>query len=143
MSIKQISVFLDDRPGTLAELAKVLEQNDIDMRALAVADARDFGVVRMLVGDEQAAVAVLEGAGYVCMLTDVLAVGVDDSPGGFGAALEVLGELEVNIDYAYTLTTRVAGKAYLVARVSDVSRAVRELTERGWHCLSPQEITEV
>lgn len=142
-SIKQISVFLDDRPGTLAELAKVLEQNNIDMRALAVADAKDFGVVRMLVDDEQAAIATLEDAGYVCMLTDVLAVGVDDTPGGFSAVLSVLGELDVNIDYSYTLTTHSVGKAYMVAKVSDIGRAARELAERGWHCLEPADIPRV
>lgn len=143
MSIKQISVFLDDRPGTLAELAKVLESNNIDMRALSVADAKDFGIVRMLVDDELAAVAVMEDAGYVCMLTDVIAVGVDDAPGGFSAALEVLGELDVNIDYSYTLTTHAAGKAYIVARVSDTGRAVRELSERGWDCLTPEDLLKV
>lgn len=143
MSIKQISVFLDDRPGTLAELAKLLETNSINMRALAVADAKDFGIVRLLVDDEKAAIRVLEDGHYVCLLTDVLAVAVDDTPGGFSAVLEVLGELDVNIDYSYTMTTHAEGKAYIVARVNDVGRAVRELTARGWRCLKPEDLPQV
>lgn len=142
-TIKQISVFLDDRPGTLADLAKVLEQNNVDMRALSVADAKDFGIVRMLVDDDQAAIRTLEEAGYVCMLTDVIAVGVEDTPGGFSAVLQVLGDLDVNIDYSYTLTTHSVGKAYMVARVSDTGRAVRELSERGWQCLKPEDMPRV
>ena len=143
MSVKQISVFLDDRPGALAALAEVLKDNDIDMRAVSVADARDFGIVRMIVDDNAAAVAVMEDAGYVCSLLDVLAVGVEDSPGGFCAVLRALGDMDVNINYSYTMTTHNKDKAFLIARVSDIGRASDELEAGGWECLKEADIPNV
>lgn len=143
MSVKQISVFLDDTPGALAALAEVLKNNDIDMRAVAVADARDFGIVRLIVDDNAAAVAVMEEAGYVCSILDVLAVGVEDTPGGFCAVLKALGEMNVNINYSYTMTTHKADKAFLIARVSDIGKASKELEARGWECLKEADVPNV
>lgn len=140
MSIKQISVFVDDRPGTLAQLAQVLEDNNIDMRAICVADSKDFGIVRLVVDDNESAIAVMEDAGYVCMLTDVLAVEVDNTPGGLCKILKVLGDADVNIDYSYTLDAHAANQACIIARVSDLIRACEALESHGLKCL---EITDI
>lgn len=143
MSVKQISVFLDDAPGSLADLADILQRSSINMRAISVADAKDFGIVRMIVDDNESAVAVMEDAGYVCKMSDVLAVEVDDSPGGLYKILRALGDVDVNIDYSYTLTTNQAGKAYLVARVGDIGRASKELESNGWQCLKSEDIAKL
>lgn len=143
MNVKQISVFLDDAPGSLAGLAEVLHKNDVDMRALSVADAKDFGVVRMLVDNNEAALPALEDAGYVCMVNDVVAVEVDDSPGGLYKLLKALGDANVNVDYSYMLATSKSGKAYMIARVDDVGRALQSLEADGWRCLQAEDIPGV
>ena len=87
MATQQISVFLENKPGTLAEFCKVLEKNNIDMRAMCVADAMDFGIVRVIVDDVYSTVTILKDEGYVCQITKVLTVEMEDKPGALGKIL--------------------------------------------------------
>ncbi len=131
MTVKQISVFLENKPGQLAEFTSVLNQNKIDMRALSVADTRDFGIVRIIVNDAYKAACVLKEAGYVCSITPVLAVAIPDEPGGLNQILAILGDNQINLEYTYAFITRKKELAYMIFRVEDHEKAIEALLENG------------
>ncbi|MDO5361235.1 MAG: ACT domain-containing protein [Eubacteriales bacterium] len=131
MTVKQISVFLENKPGRLSELTEVLSQNNIDMRALSLAEAADFGIVRLIVDDIYSASTVLKDADYIISITKVLAVEMPDEPGALSKAISVLGDNDVNIEYMYAFTTRKKGIAYMIFRVEDNEKAIRVLQQNG------------
>ena len=123
MTTQQISVFLENRPGTLAEFCKVLQKNNIDMRAMCVADAMDFGIARVIVDNVYDTVTVLKDEGYICQITKVLTVEMEDKPGALSDILALLGEKNINLEYTYAFLTREKDKAYLVIKVADNAAA--------------------
>ena len=131
MTVKQISVFVENKPGKLAELTDYLHQHDIDMRALSIAETQDFGIVRMIVGDAYKASQVLKESGYVVSITPVLAVEMSDEPGSLYKILKVLGDGGVNLDYTYAFLGQKAATAYMVLRVEDNEKAIEVLSKSG------------
>lgn len=117
--IHQISVFLENRSGQLAEITHLLAENGIDIRAISIAETSDYGLARMIVNDAPKASAVLLEAGVILSMTPVCAVEVPDVPGGLAAFLQLLAEAEVDVEYMYSLFTHRDGRAYMVVRVSD------------------------
>ena len=101
MSVKQLSVFLENRPGALYGMTGILSQNKIDMRALSVAETRDFGILRIIVDDPYKTATVLKDAGYVYNITPVLGVAIPDVPGGLNKVLQVLTDARINVEYMY------------------------------------------
>ena len=140
MSVKQISVFLENRPGTLNEMTKILADNKIDMRALSVSETKDFGIARLIVDDVFAATNTLKKEGYVASLTPVLAYAVPDEPGGLHHLLGEFNAAQVNIEYMYAFLGGKRGQAYMIFRVTDTKRAEAALVERGLKSLSLDEI---
>ena len=143
MNIKQISVFLENKPGTLAEFCKVLQKNNIDMRALCVADAMDFGIARVIVDDVYDTVTVLKDEGYVCQITKVLTVEMKDEPGALSDILAILGEQNINLEYTYAFLTRQRDKAYLVIKVADNKAAADLLTKHGVKVICQDELESI
>lgn len=143
MTVKQISVFLENKPGRLAEFTDVLSQNEIDMRALSLAEAEDFGIVRMIVDDIYNASTVLKDAGYVFSITKVLAVVMPDEPGGLSRVIRVLGDNEVNVEYMYAFTTPKKGKACMIFRVEDNQKAVEVLQKNGIRPVCQDELVDM
>ena len=141
MSVKQISVFLENRPGTLKNLTSVLAKNNINIRALSLADTNDFGIVRMLVDDVFNATNVLNDAGFIASLTPVLVFAISDQAGGLDALLSEFETAQINIEYMYAF----AGKkdAYMIFRVSDTQNAETALRKAGCKPLSPEEMSVV
>ena len=131
MTAKQISVFLENKPGQLTEFAKLLEQHGINMHALCVADAKDFGILRIIVDDSYKTACVLKEADYVFSITPVLAVEMPDKPGSLAKILDLLAENEINLEYTYAFTSRKEGYAYMILRVTDNERAIEVLGENG------------
>ncbi|MBC5647411.1 ACT domain-containing protein [Christensenella tenuis] len=131
MTVKQISVFLENKPNQLAEFVKVLNENHIDMRAMSVADTKDFGILRVIVDDTYKTACVLKDAGYICSITPVLAVEIPDEPGGLTKLLTILGENGVNLEYTYAFITRKKETAYMIFRVEDNEKAIEVLTKHG------------
>ena len=131
MGIKQLSVFLENKKGTLHEVTDVLAKAGIDLRSMCIADTSDYGIVRMITTEPERAKAVLEAAGHTANLRTVTAFSVPDQPGGLSAALCVLEERGVNIEYLYALVTTVEGKAFAVMRTDDRARAEEILAEAG------------
>lgn len=130
MNIPQISVFLENRKGQLAELTGLLAKDNIDIRAISIAETTDYGLVRMIVDDSKKASDALLGHGNVLSITPVMAVEVPDRPAGLADVLAILNEININIEYMYSLFTHREGMAYMVIKPSD-EEAVLEAAEKG------------
>ena len=142
MSIKQISVFLENKPGALNAMTGVLTQHEIDIRALSLAEASDFGIVRLIVDDVYKTTTVLKDAGYVHSLTTVLGVAIPDVPGGLNKLLEIMTAAEVNIEYMYAFMGREK-RAYMIFRVQDESAAASVFKSAGIRLVDQDEISKL
>ncbi|MDR1603313.1 MAG: ACT domain-containing protein [Gracilibacteraceae bacterium] len=140
MTIDQISVFMENRPGSLAEVTALLGGAGIDLRALSIADTENFGILRLIVSEPQRALEVLRAAEYVGSVTPVLAVPLADAPGSLAEVLRVLAEADISLEYLYAFITRQAGHAYVVLRVPDNARAAAVLAAGGIATACHEEI---
>ena len=140
MTMQQISVFLENRPGGLAEFIKALSENNIDMRAMCIAETPDFGILRIIVDDVYHTVTTMKEAGYVCSVTKVLAVEIPDKPGSLLHTLNVLGENNINLEYSYAFTMRKKDVAYMILRVNDNEKAIEALTKNGIKLVGQDEL---
>lgn len=144
MNIKQISVFLENKPGALYAMTGVLAQNQVDMRALSVAETKDFGIVRMIVADVYKATTVLKEAGYIHSITPVLGVAIPDVPGGLNKVLQVLNDAQMNVEYMYAfLGGKKSDRAYMVFRVEDNEAATAALAARGIKTVEQDEMDQL
>ncbi len=144
MSIKQISVFMENQPGALYGMTGVLAQHKIDLRALSLAETKDFGIVRIIVDNVYAATTVLKEAGYVHSLTPVVGVAIPDIPGGLNKVLQVLTNARINVEYMYAfLGGKDSEHAYMIFRVGDPVKASAALGERGIRTLEQEEIEKL
>ncbi len=132
MLIKQISVFVENKPGRMADIMKVLAENNIDISALSIADTTDFGVLRMIVADLAQAKKVLNDAGVVVKTTDVLAVSMEDRPGGLAEILNVINDGETTIEYMYAFAGRGKAGAMVVIKANNPDEAIKLLEGAGF-----------
>ena len=140
MHIHQISVFLENRIGQLAEITRLLADTGIDLRALSIAETSDYGLARMIVDDSYKASSILLQHGDILSMTPVWAVEVPDRPGGLAELLAVLAEAEVDVEYMYSLFTHREGNAYMVLRVSDDPRFLSTLGDRKIRIMTQEEL---
>ena len=141
MSIKQISVFVENKPGALYALTAVLAQGQIDMRALSLAETKDCGIVRLIVNDLYKTTTLLKDAGYVHSLTPVVGVAIPDVPGGLNRVLQVLTDAKVNVEYMYAfLGGKDVDHAYMIFRVADDKAAETALASRGIQVLDQEQV---
>ena len=142
MSIKQLSVFLENMPGKLYELTALLADQQIDMRALSIAETTDFGITRLIVNDAYRAAQVLREGQFIAQFSDVLAFAVPDEPGGLHNLLSEFNAAQVNIEYMYAFLGGEKGQAYMIFRVTDTEAAEKALVARGLKSLTLEEIEE-
>ena len=140
MHIHQISVFLENRIGQLAEITKLLAEAGVDIRALSIAETSDYGLARMIVDDSQKASSILLQHGDILSMTPVWAVEVPDRPGGLAEVLGVLADSGVDVEYMYSLFTHREGCAYMVMRVSDDPRFLSALGDRKIKLMTKEEL---
>ena len=119
MTIQQISVFLENRAGQLAEITAILSEHQINMRALHIAETSDYGVLRMIVDQPQQAASLLLEHGFIVSMTPVVAVLVPDEPGGLGRILALLASESIDVEYVYSVFGQVDGQACMIFRVAD------------------------
>ena len=144
MSIKQISIFVENKPGALYGLTGVLAQNKVDLRALSLAETSEFGIVRVIASDVYKATTVLKDAGYVHSITPVVGVAIPDMPGGLNRVLQVLANANINVEYMYAfLGGKLANSAYMIFRVQDVEAAQKALAQREITVLDQDQMTGV
>ncbi len=140
MSVKQISVFLENRPGALLGLTKVLAEKNVDMRAFSLAETSEFGIARIIVNDLDATAAILRDEGFVHSVTPVIAVAISNTPGGLNAALTALSEADVNVEYMYAFIGGRRESAYMIFRVADDEKAGAVLRAKGIQLAEQEEI---
>ena len=140
MSVKQISVFLENKKGRLAEVTKTLSHEKINIRALSLADTADFGVLRIIVDNPERSLMVLKSHGFVAQVTEVIAVEVEDRPGGLSQILEVLDQDNVNVEYMYAYVEKSRENAIVICRIDDRERALQILEKNGITTLSAEAL---
>ncbi|MEW6273988.1 MAG: ACT domain-containing protein [Bacillota bacterium] len=140
MKVKQISVFLENKSGWLAEVTRALGDNKINIRALSIADTTDFGILRLIVNSPDLAYKILKERGFTVSVNEVIVVEVVDEPGGLAEILGVLREAGINIEYLYAFVQKAAKAALVVFRVEELEEAVTTLQAKGIRILSGQEV---
>ena len=143
MSVKQISVFLENKPGALKAMTAVLAESKIDMRAFSLAETSDFGIARIIVDDIDKTTAVLKEAGFVHSITPVIGVALSDTPGGLDSILQVLADAQVNIEYMYAFLGGRENAAYMIFRVADDAKASAALAAKGIGPVAPEELANL
>ena len=143
MAIKQLTVFIQNKKGTVVSVTEILAKNDINLRALSIAETQDFGILRLIVSDESAAEKVLRENGYLIKVIDVVGVKIGDAPGKLTAALDVLDKANINVEYLYAFMARTEKHAYVVLRVEDNEEAESILTSAGFKMISEADINKL
>lgn len=143
MSVRQISVFLENKPGSLLGLTRVLAEKNIDMRAFSLAETSDFGIARIIVDNIDSTTAVLREAGFIHNITPVIGVAISNTPGGLNKALETLSAESVNVEYMYAFVGTQRESAYMIFRVADEEKAEAALRSAGIQLIDQEDLAEV
>lgn len=136
MTVKQISVFLENTAGRLAEVTKVLAEESINLRAITIADTADFGILRLIVNDADKALSVFERHGFTAKVTEVIGVEVEDVPGGLHKVMQIFEENKVNIEYLYATLERNKERAVVIFKVEDVAHGLAIIDRHGLKTVS-------
>ena len=140
MAIKQLTVFVENKQGTVVSITDTLAKHNVNIRALSIAETQDFGILRLLVDDAAKAETVLLEHGLLVQSTEVVVVAVRDELGGLASLLEPMAEAGVNIEYMYSLIGRSSSDAYMVFRVTDTPAFLAMLEEKGLNHGTPAEL---
>lgn len=144
MIVKQLSVFVENRAGRLSAITKLLGDASVNIRAMSIADTKDFGILRLIVSDTNKALEVLKEAGCSVTLTNVLAVKIDDKPGGMAKAMETLYKDNISVEYMYAAFINTEDNtAYLIVRVDNNDKATVALYDAGYKLLSEDELSKI
>ena len=143
MAIKQLTVFVQNKKGTVANVTDILSKNNINLRALSIAETQDLGILRIIVNDEKAAEAVLSQNGYLIKVIDVVGVKISDEPGKLTEVLGVLDKATINLEYLYAFMARTEKHAYVVLRVEDNEIAESVLKNAGIKLISEADINKL
>lgn len=143
MTVQQLSVFIENRVGRLAEITGILKDHNIDIRALSLADTTKFGILRLIVDQPTKAEEALKAAGMTVSLADVIAIGVTDRPGGLAEAAAALSEAGITVEYMYAFTSGSGEKANIILRVDDNDNALAVLEKAGITVLTPEQVLQV
>ena len=140
MTAKQISIFIENQPKSLSELTTLLATNEVNLRALSLADSKDFGIVRIVSDDVYRASTVLKEAGYVYKIQEVIVLNIKDQAGELANVLTVLGSNEINVDYMYAFAAKKEKTVNMVLRISDYKAATEVFLNAGLHPVGQDEI---
>lgn len=143
MKVEQISVFIENKSGRLAEVTGILGAANVNIRALSLADTSDFGILRLIVDDSEKALNVLRERHFTVNKTDVIGVEVPDSPGGLSSILKILDKNRINVEYMYAFVERSGSNAVIIFRFDDVDQAIAALLENGVKILKGEQITNI
>ncbi len=143
MAIKQLTVFVQNKKGTVVEVTDILSHNNINLRALSIAETQDFGILRMIVNDEESAEKVLAEHGFLIKVIDVVGVKISDEPGKLTEALGVLDKGDINVEYLYAFMARTEKHAYVVLRVENNDVAEVALKDAGFKIITEADIKKL
>ena len=142
MFIKQLSVFMENKAGRMAEISRILASGGVNIRALSVADTTGFGILRLIVDDPEKAERVCRAAGLTTALTDAIAISMADRPGGFADVMETVAEAQISVEYMYAFVSRKKDSAFVILRVDDNGKAVELMKNGGFSVLQEAEIAQ-
>lgn len=140
MQVQQLSVFVENKSGRLAEIAEAIAKAGVDIRALTIADTRDFGILRLIVDKPAQAQAVLKQAGMTVSITGVIMMGISDRPGEFAKAMRILADSHISVEYMYAFVSKDSGKASIIIRTDEVERGMEILQSNGVRILTQEDI---
>jgi hypothetical protein len=140
MKVAQISIFIENKSGRLADVAHVLDEKNVNIRALSLADTADFGILRLLVDNTDLALSTLKESGFTVSKTEVVAVEVPDQPGGLYKILQVLDDARINVEYMYAFAERNADDAVIICRFDETDAAINTLREKGVNILPGDQL---
>jgi len=143
MLIKQISIFIENKSGRLAEITKLFGEKGVNILALSIADTTDFGILRLIVSDPGLAEKTVKENGLTAKITDVIGVSISHTPGGLAYALSVLNEQGIGIEYMYAFATRTKENAMVILKVADNFSAIKHLTDAGIKILGKDDISSL
>ena len=143
MSLNQLTVFVENKQGAIVNITETLANANVDIRALSIADTEDFGILRLIVNDNDAAFNALTNHGYLIKNTDVVGVKIGDAPGRLSKALRVLDEAHINVEYLYAFMARTERHAYVVLRVADNAAAEEVLIDAGFHMITDRDVCKL
>lgn len=143
MSIKQLTVFVENKQGAMVSITETLAENNVNLRALSIAETESFGILRLIVNDEETAVKTLKEKDYLIKVTDVVGVKIGDAPGKLSAALDVLDKAGINVEYLYAFMARTEKHAYVVLRVESNDAAEKALEDAGFHLITDADINKL
>ncbi len=143
MAIKQLTVFVENKQGTVVSITDTLSKHNINLRALSIAETQDFGILRLIVNDEETAEKILREEGYLIKITDVVGVKISDEAGKLSEALRVLDDNKINMEYLYVFMARTEKHAYVVVRVEDNTAAETALTNAGFKLVTQADIEKL
>ncbi len=143
MLIKQVSVFIENKPGRLSEITDVLAKAGIDIRAFSIADTTDFGILRLIVNDPEKALNSLKENMMTVSVTKVIGVRMKDAPGALNEVLHILFDKGISVEYAYAFITRKKDNAYVILRVENNEEAIAILKDAGVTFLDPAEVYSI
>lgn len=143
MSLKQLNVFVENKQGALVSITETLANHNVNIRALSIADTEEFGILRLIVNDNETAIETLQKEGYLIKTTDVVGVKIGDQPGKLSTALKVLDENGINMEYLYAFMARTQKHAYVVLRVADNDAAETALQDAGFHIITDADVEKL
>ena len=143
MSLKQLTIFVQNKQGALVDITETLAKHEVNIRALSIADTQEFGILRLIVNDNDTALRTLSDEGYLLRTTDVVGVKIGDAPGKLSKALKVLDENEINVEYLYAFMARTEKHAYVVLRVADNAKAEAALENAGFHLITDADVLKL
>lgn len=143
MALNQLTVFVPNTQGAIVDITEALAKNSVDLRALSIADTEDFGILRLIVSDNEIASKTLSDHGYLIKNTEVVGVKIGDAPGKLSGALKVLDDNGINLEYLYAFMARTEKHAYVVLRVADNTAAEKALEAAGYHLITNQDILKL
>ena len=143
MKVEQISIFIENKSGRLAEVTRVLGEAGVNIRTLSLADTSDFGILRLIVDQTDKAKEVLKANSFTVSKTEVVAVKVPDKPNGLSSILQVLDSGKINVEYMYAFVERSGEDAVIIFRFDDIEGAIKTLTENGLTVLKGENVTQI
>jgi hypothetical protein len=143
MAIKQLTVFVQNRKGTVVSVTDVLSKNNVNIRALSIAETEEFGILRLIVNEQELAERVLSENGYLIKTINVVGVKIGDEPGKLTSALKVIDEANINVEYMYAFMARTEKHAYVVLRVEENEEAEQALTNAGFKLITNADIKKL
>ena len=143
MALNQLTVFVPNTQGAIVDITEALAKNSVDLRALSIADTEDFGILRLIVSDNEIASKTLSDHGYLIKNTEVVGVKIGDAPGKLSGALKVLDDNGINLEYLYAFMARTEKHAYVVLRVADNTAAEKALEAAGYHLITNADVLKL